>query len=141
MAGIMAIQIGELMMRTAAIGLLCLLALVPTAAFADSITSITPASFFQNDTEQFATLQGTGLEGNVSTQIVLSGPAGTVEVGASGGSGDGTVLYLNIPDSALSLPGTVSVTVKAIDANGTRSLWLDFRARLDDRSVHGNRCA
>ncbi|HXH37592.1 MAG TPA: HYR domain-containing protein, partial [Thermoanaerobaculia bacterium] len=112
-------------MKRAALGLLCLLVL-PAAVFADSLNSISPSSFLQNDIEQFATLQGTGLEGTVSTQIVLSGPAGTFTTPSSGGSGDGTVLYLNIPDVVLSAAGNVSVTVQAIDSGGTRTIGPVF---------------
>ena len=74
-------------MKRAALGLLCLLVLVPAAAFADSVDSAgpyctrltgCPAAFTQYDFEQFVAVKGTGnLLGNVDTQIDISGPAGT----------------------------------------------------------------
>ncbi len=110
-------------MKTAAfcLLLLCILVFVP-AAFADSITSITPSAFNQGDIEQFIQIDGTGLVGDVDTQVVLSGPFGTTTVGASPGAPDGTILFVSIPDFVLSVPGTVSVTVEAIDSGGTRSI-------------------
>ncbi len=108
-------------MKTAALCLLllCVLVFVP-AAFADSITSITPSAFNQGDIEQFIEIDGTGLVGNVDTQVVLSGPFGTTTVGASPGANG--AIFVSIPDFVLSVPGTVSVTVEAIDSGGTRSI-------------------
>ena len=98
-------------MKTAAICLLlCVLIFVP-AAFADSITSIAPSAFNQGDIEQFIEIQGTGLVGDLDTQVVMSGPFGTTTVEASPGAPDGTILFVSIPDFVLSVPGTVSVTV------------------------------
>jgi hypothetical protein len=109
-------------MKTAAICLLlCVLIFVP-AAFADSITSIAPSAFNQGDIEQFIEIQGTGLTGDVDTQVVLSGPFGTTTVEGSPGADDGTILFVSIPDFVLSVPGTVSVTVEAIDSGGTRMI-------------------
>ena len=51
-----------------------------------------------------------------------SGPFGTTTVGASPGAPDGTILFVSIPDFSLSVPGTVSVTVEAIDSGGTRTI-------------------
>ena len=107
-------------MKTAALCLLlCVLIFVP-AAYADSITSIAPSAFLQGDIEQFIEIDGTGLVGDVDTQVVLSGPFGTTTVAGSPGATDGTVLFVSIPDFVLSVPGTVSVTVDAIDSGGTR---------------------
>jgi hypothetical protein len=109
-------------MKTAAICLLvCVFIFVP-AAFADSITSIAPSAFNQGDIEQFIEIQGTGLAGDVDTQVVLSGPFGTTTVEGSPGNDAGTVLFVSIPDFVLSVPGTVSVTVEAIDGSGTRTI-------------------
>ena len=109
-------------MKTAALCLLlCVLIFVP-AAFADSITSIAPSAFLQGDIEQFIEIDGTGLTGDVDTQVVLSGPFGTTTVEGSPGADDGTILFVSIPDFVLSVPGTVSVTVEAIDSGGTRTI-------------------
>src|ERR1019366_7011934 len=103
-------------MKTAALCLLllCVLVFVP-AAFADSITSITPSAFNQGDIEQFIEIDGTGLVGNVDTQVVLSGPFGTTTVGASPGA------FNVIPNGSsqpplLSLPE--SITAEATSAAG-----------------------
>jgi hypothetical protein len=109
-------------MKTAAICLLlCVLVFVPTA-FADSITSIAPSAFLQGDIERFIEIDGTGLVGTVDTQVVLSGPFGTTTVEGSPGDDAGTILFVSIPDFVLSVPGTVSVTVEAIDSGGTRTI-------------------
>jgi hypothetical protein len=109
-------------MKTAAICLLlCVVIFVP-AAFADSITSIAPSAFNQGDIEQFIEIQGTGLVGDVDTQVVLSGPFGTTTVAGFPGDDSGAILFVSIPDFVLSVPGTVSVTVEAIDSGGTRTI-------------------
>ncbi|HEX3068467.1 MAG TPA: HYR domain-containing protein, partial [Thermoanaerobaculia bacterium] len=109
-------------MKTAAICLLlCVFIFVP-AVFADSITSIAPSAFLQGDIERFIEIDGTGLVGTVDTQVILSGPFGTTTVEGSPGADDGTVLFVSIPDFVLSVPGTVSVTVEAIDDTATRTI-------------------
>jgi hypothetical protein len=117
-------------MRAKSAGILCFLLLVCSAAFADSLDSIAPSSFFQYDTEAFATLQGTQLFGNVDTQIIVSGPAGTFLRDSSGGShnpvtGVDTV-FLAIPDEALLVPGQYSVTVQATDDTAVRLIGPVF---------------
>src|SRR5437763_13497646 len=82
---------GRSIMKRVALGLLCLLALVPASAFAQqrgSITAITPASFYSFEFEQNATITGVDLFGDLygapdpeniflSTHLVVDGPAGT----------------------------------------------------------------
>jgi hypothetical protein len=110
-------------MKRAAFGLLCLFVLVPAAAFADSLDSISPNSFYSFEFEQNATLHGFGLFGSVGTQIQVDGPAGTFIQDNSGGNHDlvtgADTLYLAIPDSTLLVEGHYSVTVLADDGGGS----------------------
>jgi hypothetical protein len=123
-------------MKRAALGLLCLFALVPAAAFADSLDSAAPLcgrtcppAFIQYDFEQFIALKGTGnLLGNVDTQIDISGPAGTFTQSISsasavdGGSGQLLVtLIFSLPDDVLIFTGHYSVILHAIDDTGVRT--------------------
>jgi flagellar hook assembly protein FlgD len=111
-------------------GVLWLLLLVSSAAFADSITSVSPSSFFLFDVEEFTTLQGINLFGNITTQVVVSGPAGTFTRDTSGGSHDpGTgidTLFLAIPDPTLIVAGHYSLTVVATDSTGVRNIGPAF---------------
>jgi hypothetical protein len=118
-------------MKRAAFGLLCLLVLIPAAAFADSLDSISPHSFYSFELEQDATLQGFGLFGTAGTKIQVAGPAGTFIEDTSGGShnlGTGAdTVYMAIPDSTLLVEGHYSVTVLADDgAAGVRSIGPVF---------------
>ncbi|MEA2326700.1 MAG: hypothetical protein QOE68_1659, partial [Thermoanaerobaculia bacterium] len=118
-------------MKRAALGLLCLFILVPAAAFADSLDSISPNSFYSFELEQNATLHGFGLFGIAGTQIQVDGPAGTFIQDTSGGSHNlatgADTLFLAIPDSTLFVEGHYSVTVLADDgADGVRSIGPVF---------------
>src|SRR3954454_12890576 len=109
-------------MKRAAFGLLCLLVLVPAAAFADSLDSAAPycdnartcpTTFTQYDFEQFLALKATGnLLGNVDTQVDISGPAGTFTQGVSSVfavDGDGgqllETLLVAVPEDVLIVTG------------------------------------
>ncbi len=117
-------------MKRGALCLLFLLVLFPTAAFADSLDSITPSSLFLFDTEQFVTLQGTNLFGSVDTHIVINGPAGIFTLSSSGGSHDpGTgidTLFLAIPGEVMVQQGHYLVTVLANDGANVRSIGPNF---------------
>jgi hypothetical protein len=110
-------------MKRAAFGLLCLFVLIPAAAFADSLDSISPNSFYSFELEQNATLHGFGLFGTADTKIQVAGPAGTFIEDNSGGSHDlvtgADTVYLAIPDSTLLVEGHYSVTVLADDGGGS----------------------
>lgn len=115
---------------------LSLLLLASSAAFADSITSVTPSYYYLYDVEEFVTLQGVNLIGNVTTQCVISGPAGSFTRDWSGGFHDpstGTdTVYLAIPDQVLMVAGHYSITVFATDDTGMRTIgpaYLDVLAR------------
>jgi len=114
--------------RIAAI--LSLLLVAASAAVADSITSVTPSSYYLFDVEEFATLQGVNLFGSVTTQIVVSGPASSFTRDTSGGWHDAAsgidTLFLAIPDQVLSVAGHYSVTVVATDGTGVRNIGPAF---------------
>src|SRR5437879_7394702 len=106
---------GRSIMKRAAFSLLCLFVLIPAAAFAQ-INSFGPTSFYSFEFEQNATFHGVDLFGNLygapdadniflSTQLVVSGPAGTFNEDISGGFRQPDTLndtvYMAIPDSTL----------------------------------------
>jgi hypothetical protein len=130
-------------MKPAALCLLCVLILLPAAAFADSLDSINPSSFPSFVLEQEATLQGTNLFGNLngapdpahqetllaSTEVEVSGPAGTFVEGLNFASRSGTntdVIIMAIPDPTLLVEGHYSVTVVAHDVGGDRLIGPVF---------------
>src|SRR5437763_8419271 len=131
-------KIGRSIMKRAAFGLLCLLVLVPAAAFAQqrgSITSITPASFYSFELEQNATITGVDLFGDFfgapdsdnifqSTHLLIAGPAGTFNEDISGGFRAPNTLndtiFIAIPDASLFVEGRYSVTIVATDDTGQR---------------------
>jgi hypothetical protein len=129
-------------MKRAAFGALCLfvLVLVPAAAFAD-INTFTPNSFYSFEFEQDATITGTNLFGDfygaptsdnifLSTQLLISGPAGTFQRDISGGfrapSTVNDTIFVNIPDETLLVEGHYSVTVIAHDDTGDRLIGPVF---------------
>jgi flagellar hook assembly protein FlgD len=121
-------------LRLAAI--LALLLLMASAAFADSITSVTPSSFYLYDVEEFTTLGGVNLFGTITTQVVVSGPAGSFTRDTSGGWHDSTsgtdTLFLAVPDTVLRVAGHYSVTVVATDDTAVRTIgpaYFDVIAR------------
>src|SRR5260221_7657922 len=91
---------------------LCLL-LLPTAVCGDSIRSLNPSTFTQFEAESYILIDGTGLQGSVSTEVVFSGSPGTFTIAPV--STSATELLVPVPDPELSVPGTVSVTVIATD--------------------------
>lgn len=122
-------------MKFAALCLLCVLVLVPTAAFADSLDTINPSSFFAFELEQEATLTGTNLFGTVNTQVLVDGPAGTFLRDISAGSHDpitmiDTIVF-SIPDDSLFVEGHYSVTVQATDNAITRMIGPVFYDVVD----------
>ncbi|HSY51830.1 MAG TPA: HYR domain-containing protein [Thermoanaerobaculia bacterium] len=119
-------------MNRAALCLLCLLVLIPTAAFADSLDSVMPSTLNLGEEGDFISLQGTGLFGAVDTQVVIDGPAGTFTLEPSASSVDnGTnpptdTLIVAVPQEVLDTQGHYSVTVMAIDGATTRSIGPQF---------------
>lgn len=103
---------------------LCLL-ILPTIAAADSITSVSPASFTQFGTEEFLTINGSGFQGTTTaepaTEVVFSSTiAGTVTIEPSNLTD--TEIIVAVPDTMLQTAGTFTVTVLAHDATSTRTI-------------------
>ncbi|MEA2165885.1 MAG: hypothetical protein QOK37_4012 [Thermoanaerobaculia bacterium] len=128
-------------MKRAALCLLAVVVLLPAVAFADSLDSIAPSSFYSYEFEQNATLHGVNLFGDFygapdsenifrSTQLLIDGPAGTFMEDISGGfRAPGTLndtIYVAIPDSTLLVEGHYSVTVVAHDDTGDRMIGPVF---------------
>lgn len=107
------------LMRSIKFAVLALgLSLFAVAAVADSITSLNPQSVTQYSAEELLAIDGTGLEGQVSTTVVFSGQGGTVTVAPN--SASSTELIVEIPSVITQFAGTVSVTVNAQDLSSTR---------------------
>lgn len=122
-------------MKRAALCLLWLLILLPGVAFADSLDSMAPTSFYSFEFEQNATLHGVNLFGDfygapdssnifLSTQLIIDGPSGTFTEDISGGFRTlntlNDTIFMAIPDSTLLVEGHYSVTVLAHDDTGDR---------------------
>ncbi|MEA2238086.1 MAG: hypothetical protein QOC81_2810 [Thermoanaerobaculia bacterium] len=134
-------------MKRAALCLLCLFVLIPTAVFADSLDSMAPTSFYSFELEQNATLHGVNLFGDFygapdseniysSTHLLIDGPTGPISQDIGGGFRQtGTLndtVYMAIPEATLYLEGHYSVTVVATDDTGTRMIgpvYYDVVAR------------
>jgi hypothetical protein len=125
----------EVYMKRAALCLLGILVLLPAVAFADSLDSMAPTSFYSFEFEQNATLHGVNLFGDffgapdsdnifLSCQLIIDGPAGTFMEDISGGFRQLNTLndtvFMAIPDSTLLVEGHYSVTVVAHDDTGDR---------------------
>src|SRR6266545_3654627 len=95
-----------------------LLLLFPLIAAAQSIT-ISPDRIAYNTEGAILTITGTGLAGNVATTVDFTyGDGGVAEVTAS--TATSTQVTVEVPLSVTGLPGAWTVTVNAIDDNGTR---------------------
>jgi hypothetical protein len=137
----------EVIMKRAALCLLCLFVLVPAAVYADSLDSMAPTSFYSFELEQNATLHGVNLFGDFygapdseniysSTHLLIDGPTGPISQDIGGGFRQTNTLndtvYMAIPEATLFLEGHYSVTVVATDDTGTRLIgpvYYDVVAR------------
>ena len=91
--------------------------LFATGAFAQSI-SITPSSLPMGSVEEYVTISGTNLTGTVSTVVRYSGAFGTIDIVPDPATP--TSLFVFVPDIVTSIPGSVSVTVRANDGANLR---------------------
>lgn len=99
---------------------LCLFA---TVASADGINEIRPNQFPLGSVENFITIYGSGLLGNVATHVEFDGPSGNFVVDPSVDSTTtSSAISVYVPDGLTSVAGTYSVTVHAIDDNGERTI-------------------
>lgn len=104
--------------------LLLFFALIPGAAFADSLDAARPSQFYVFSAEESTQLFGSGLEGNVATFVTFSGPAGKFTTEPQTTSP--TVLDVALPDQILLVVGRYAVTVEAQDDTGTRLIGPTF---------------
>ena len=102
------------------LGLLCLL--VPVFAMGDEIT-VQPSSIYVFTVEEFITIRGTNLLGNVATEVVFSGRTGTFTIppNIDENHTDATTLPVWLPFDVSNTVGTWTVTVRSIDDNGVRT--------------------
>jgi hypothetical protein len=107
-------------MRAHSAVLALLLLCSATAASADSLDRISPQSIFAFNPEVFIKLFGTGLAGNVSTQVQYDGPGGQFLVEASNATS--SQLEVWVPIDVTSNPGRYAVSVIATDAAGVRTI-------------------
>jgi len=91
-----------------------------TVAFADSIDRVSPASFEATTAENTMKLFGSGLAGNVTTFVTFDGPGGNFTIEVFDATSE--FLEVNIPTPIEDTPGTYTVSVDAVDDNGTRHI-------------------
>jgi hypothetical protein len=96
------------------------LSLFAVAAFADSIDSVTPSSFFVNDAEVQITINGSGLQGNIESIVNFDGPGGHFIAATDAGAS--TFLVVSVPPGVLATAGHYLVSVDAVDDTGTRHI-------------------
>jgi len=95
-------------------------ALSHAAALADSISGVSPSSFYAGTAEDFVSISGTGLAGSdttLMTTVVFNGPAGTFSIDANTESD--TLLQVFVPTQVFSIAGTYTLTAYAHDLGGT----------------------
>lgn len=102
-------------------GAVLALALIAAAApsFGDSISGISPSSFYAGSAEEFVSISGMGLCGtdtSVTTTVVFGGAAGTFSIDAN--TCTDTLLEVFVPVQVFSAAGTYSVTLYAHDLGG-----------------------
>jgi len=95
-----------------------LFVLFPAFAFAQSAIQLNPSSIRQYTTEWDLVITGSNLAGNVDTHVVFTNGRTIEEIDALSASSSQVVVQA--PGDLTAEPGTWSITVKAIDATGTR---------------------
>lgn len=96
------------------------LALGPAAALADSISGLSPSSFYVGSAEEFVSISGSGLAGSdttLMTTVVFSGPAGSFTTDAN--TSTDTLLEVFVPVQVFTTAGAYSLTLYAHDLGGT----------------------
>ncbi|HEV2719129.1 MAG TPA: FlgD immunoglobulin-like domain containing protein [Thermoanaerobaculia bacterium] len=110
-----------------------LVGLLPVAATGDSISGVSPQSFYTGTAEDFVSISGTGLAGSdttLMTTVVFAGPAGSFTVDASTESD--TLLQVFVPVQVFSVSGTYTLTAYAHDLSGaTRQVGPGSLAIVD----------
>jgi len=98
--------------------LFAVLILLPALAFGQSAITLNPSSIRQFTTEWNLVITGSNLAGNVATHVVFTNGTTTEEIDAL--SASSSQVIVQAPADLTFDPGTWSITVKAIDATGTR---------------------
>jgi len=107
--------------------------LFAAVAFADSIDSVSPSSFFVNDAEVQIVINGSGLQGNIESIVNFDGPGGHFIAATDGGTSE--FLVVSVPPGVLETAGHYLISVDAIDDTGTRHITggaLDIIARTGE---------
>lgn len=94
--------------------------LFPLIAAAQTAIQVSPSQINQFDAEVYLDITGVNLAGDVDTQVVFSGPAGTFTVGALDATS--TDVIVSVPTEVAQNAGQYSVTIEAIDTTGTRTI-------------------
>jgi len=95
-------------------------ALAPGTALADSISGLSPSSFYVGSAEEFVSVSGSGLAGSDTTlmsTVVFSGPVGSFTVDAN--TSTDTLLEVFVPVQVFAVAGSYSLIVYAHDLGGT----------------------
>jgi hypothetical protein len=95
-----------------------LVLLFPALAFAQTAITLNPSSIRQYTSEWNLVITGSNLAGSVATHVVFANGPTSEEIGAL--SASSSQIIVQAPGDLTADPGTWSVTVKAIDATGTR---------------------
>jgi len=107
-------------MRHLVLPLVAAWTLASVTVLADSISGVTPQSFYAGSAEEFVRISGTGLAGSdttVTTTVVFSGPAGSFSIDAN--TCTDTLLEVFVPVQVFTAAGTYSLTLYAHDLGGT----------------------
>jgi len=95
-------------------------ALSPVMVLADTISSLSPQSFYAGSAEEYVSINGSGLAGTdptLATTVVFSGPAGSFSIDAN--TTADTLLEVFVPIRVFGAVGTYTVTAFAHDVGGT----------------------
>jgi|GEM_PF-804730 len=95
-------------------------ALSSATAIGDTISALSPQSFYAGSAEEFVSINGSGLAGTdttLATTVVFSGPAGSFSIDAN--TTADTLLEVFVPTQVFGAVGTYAVTAFAHDVGGT----------------------
>jgi flagellar hook assembly protein FlgD len=106
-------------------------ALASVATYADSITGISPQSFYVGSAEEFLNVYGAGFAGSntdLITTVVFDGPAGSFSVDAS--TATDTHIEVFVPVQVFTVAGTYTLTAFAHDVGGATRQIVPVSAPL-----------
>lgn len=91
--------------------------LFPVFAFAQSQITLTPSSVRQYTSEWNLQINGSGLAGNIDTEVLFANQTESFDILAL--SATSTQVVVQVPADVTFNPGTWSITVKAVNTTGT----------------------